>query len=74
MNEPSSRDPIDALAEEFIRQYRQGERPTIEYFARQRPEHADEIRELFPMLVDIEQVKAEQGSTTSRTAATSSPR
>ena len=58
MNE-QSRDPIEMLAEEFVRRYREGERPTIEEFARQHGEHADDIRNLFPILVNIEQLKAD---------------
>ena len=57
MNDRSTRNPIDVLADEFVQRYRQGERPTIEQFAQQHPEFADDIRNLFPMLVNIEQLK-----------------
>lgn len=69
MNEQSSRDPIEMLAEQFVERYRQGERPTIEEFARQHAKYADDIRNLFPMLVDIEQLKAQDAAQAGMTAA-----
>jgi len=69
MNEQSSRDPIEMLAEQFVQRYRQGERLTIEEFARQHAEYADDIRNLFPMLVDIEQLKGQDASQVGITAA-----
>ena len=58
MNE-QSRDPIEMLTEEFVQRYREGERPTIEEFARQHGEYADDIQNLFPILVNIEQLKGD---------------
>ncbi len=60
MNQQPARDPIDLLADEFVRCYRQGEQPTIEQFAVQHPEFADDIRTLFPLLINIEQLKDRQ--------------
>lgn len=69
MNEQTSRDPIEMLAEQFVQKYRQGERPTIEQFALENTEFADDIRNLFPMIVDIEQLKASECSSSAVGAA-----
>jgi eukaryotic-like serine/threonine-protein kinase len=53
--EPGRRDPVEQLAEAFMERYRRGERPPIEEFIAQAPEHADEIRELFPALILLDQ-------------------
>src|SRR6478672_11018911 len=53
--EPVRRDPVEELAEAFLERHRRGERPAIEEFIAQAPEHADEIRELFPALIMLEQ-------------------
>src|SRR5690348_1839720 len=55
-------DLLDRLAEEFAARYRRGERPTLEEYTDNYPELADEIRELFPAMVEVEQVdQARQG-------------
>ena len=69
MNEQTSRDPIEMLAEQFVQKYRQGERPTIEEFALENTEFADDIRNLFPMIVDIEQLKGPECSSPAPGAA-----
>jgi eukaryotic-like serine/threonine-protein kinase len=51
------RNPIDELAEQFAQRLRRGERPALTEYVRQYPELADEIRELFPALVMMEQLK-----------------
>jgi WD40 repeat protein/serine/threonine protein kinase len=47
---------LDQLAEEFAERYRRGERPSLREYSDRYPELADEIRELFPALVEVEQV------------------
>jgi hypothetical protein len=42
------RQTVEQLAEEFIERYRQGERPPFSEYTARRPEHAAEIRDLFP--------------------------
>jgi serine/threonine protein kinase/tetratricopeptide (TPR) repeat protein len=49
------RDPVEQLAEDFLDRYRRGERPALSEYAARLPEHADEIRELFPALLLMEQ-------------------
>src|SRR5262245_53340799 len=51
---------LNRLADEFAARYRQGERPSLQEYAERHPELADDIRELFPALVEIEQVKEDQ--------------
>jgi hypothetical protein len=51
---PPARDPVEELAEAFLERYRRGERPALSEFIARAPDHADEIRELFPALVLME--------------------
>ena len=53
----SDRDPVEQLAEEFAQRLRRGERPALSEYLDKYPEHADEIREVFPALVMMEQFK-----------------
>ena len=56
---PGSRDysRFDALAEEFAERHRRGERPSLNEYIDRLPEMADEIREMFPALIEFEQVE-----------------
>jgi hypothetical protein len=51
----SGPDLFNLLADEFAERYRGGERPPLSEYTDKYPELADEIRELFPALVAIEQ-------------------
>jgi serine/threonine protein kinase len=53
----SDHGPVDRLAEEFLARHRRGEHPAIAEYAARHPEWADEIREVFPALVLMEQLK-----------------
>jgi serine/threonine protein kinase/WD40 repeat protein len=53
----SGRDPVEQLMESFLGQWRRGERPSLEEYAARCPDRADEIRELFPAFVELEQLK-----------------
>ena len=56
MNPSSSdRDPLEVLAEEFVDRYRRGERPSMREFAQKHPDLAEQIRDLFPALVAMEE-------------------
>jgi len=46
---------FDELAEEFVERCRRGERPSLQEYAERLPEMAEEIREMFPALVEVEQ-------------------
>ena len=50
----SERNPVERLAEEFLERFRQGGRPSLAEYIARHSEHADEIRELFPMLLELE--------------------
>ena len=58
------RDPLEALAEEFIERRRNGECPTVEEYAAEQPDLAEEIRALFPTIANLEglKVRNEQSS------------
>ncbi|MDP6503728.1 MAG: serine/threonine protein kinase, partial [Planctomycetota bacterium] len=57
------RDPFDELASEFVERQRSGDCPTIDEYVERYPELADEIRELFPTIAAMENVRAgRQGS------------
>jgi hypothetical protein len=45
---------FDELAEEFAERYRRGERPDLQEYIDRLPGMADEIREMFPALVEVE--------------------
>ena len=56
-NDSSAADPFGAIADEFVEAFRQGQRPSVEEFARRYPAHADEIRDMLPALALMEQAK-----------------
>jgi serine/threonine protein kinase len=49
--------PVEVLAEEFLRRYRQGEQPTLAEYLERYPELAEQIRAVFPALIAVEQLK-----------------
>jgi serine/threonine protein kinase/WD40 repeat protein len=55
--------PLDALAEEFVARHRRGERPSVSEYADRYPELADDIRDLFPGLVVMEDVRPQADAT-----------
>ena len=55
----STYDLLDRLAEEFAARFRRGERPALKEYTDRYPELADEIRELFPAMVKVEQVEGD---------------
>jgi WD40 repeat protein/serine/threonine protein kinase/Flp pilus assembly protein TadD len=57
---PSSnaeRNPVEQLAEEFAERQRRGENPAIGEYTAKYPQWAEQIRDLFPALVLMEQLK-----------------
>jgi WD40 repeat protein/serine/threonine protein kinase/tetratricopeptide (TPR) repeat protein len=48
---------LTRLADEFAARYRAGERPSLQEYVDRHPALADEIRELFPTMVEMEQVR-----------------
>jgi serine/threonine protein kinase/tetratricopeptide (TPR) repeat protein len=51
---------LNRLAEEFAERYRKGERPALQEYIDRHPELADDIRDYFPALAEIEQVKEDR--------------
>jgi serine/threonine protein kinase len=58
------RNPVEALAEEFLERKRRGERPALQEYLDRHPELADEIRDLFPALLMMEDLGNSSGATT----------
>jgi WD40 repeat protein/serine/threonine protein kinase len=50
----SERNPVEELAEEFLERRRRGERPALSEYTNRYPQWADKIRNLFPLLIDME--------------------
>jgi eukaryotic-like serine/threonine-protein kinase len=51
----ADRDPFEVVAESFLARFRSGELPSIDDLAARHPELADQIRELLPALLMVEQ-------------------
>ena len=60
------RETVEQLAEEFVARYRRGERPPLSEYTERYPEHAEQIRDLFPALVMMEQIAPDSQSDTLR--------
>ena len=57
MADPTSdRDPLDALAADFVKRIRRGEHPSVSEYAAAHPALAEEIGELFPTIAKMEQL------------------
>jgi serine/threonine protein kinase len=66
MKAPSShREPVEKLAEEFVERFRRGEKPTLDEYVTRFPELAEQIRALFPTLLEMEQLASVEGQPTS---------
>ncbi len=64
-----ARNPVELLAEEFLDRKRRGERPTLREYLERHPELAEEIRDLFPALLMMEDLGESSGGTTGSLAA-----
>ena len=64
-----ARNPVELLAEEFLDRKRRGEHPTMAEYVERHPDFADEIRDLFPALVMMEDLGESSGGTTGSLAA-----
>jgi serine/threonine protein kinase len=53
----ADRNPVEVLAEEFLARDRRGERPSLSEYVTRYPDLADAIRELFPVLLEMEDVR-----------------
>ncbi len=69
MNDATTdRDPVEELAAEFVERHRRGECPTIEEYVAQHPELAEGIRDLFPTIAALEQLKTARWAPSDRRA------
>jgi serine/threonine protein kinase/tetratricopeptide (TPR) repeat protein len=57
IDDSAERNPVEVLAEEFLARQRLGERPSLTEYVLRYPQLADEIRELFPVLLDMEDAR-----------------
>ena len=57
----SDRDPVELLAEEFMERRRRGESPSIQEYEEKYPTHAEDIRDVFPALIVMDE--ADPGAT-----------
>src|SRR5260370_39858091 len=74
MADPETRrNPVEELADAFLVRYRRGERPSITEFVDSHPELADEIRELFPALVVMEEIGKEEAAPSASAGGTRVP-
>ncbi|MFM9116135.1 MAG: serine/threonine protein kinase, partial [Planctomycetota bacterium] len=69
----TDRHPVEELAEAFVAQLRTGLTPSIEDWAQSHPEHAATIRAVFPSLMLVEKVSAQDGTITSASHHASAP-
>ena len=60
ISSPSDEHPLEALAADFVARRRRGERPSVEEYAASHPELAKAIRDLFPTIGVLEEVRAQQ--------------
>ncbi len=70
------RDPVEQLAEEFLDRHRQGDRVSITDYAERHPHLAQRIRDLFPTLLLMEELRPDTTSSHGRggTSAQASPK
>ena len=63
------RDPVEALATDFLERQRRGLAPTVSEYVERYPQWADEIRDLFPTISAMEQWKNHKESSSDRPAS-----
>ena len=74
MSESSAeRNPVKVLADEFLARQRRGERPSLEEYIALFPELAEEIEEVFPVLLDIENARWDAAEPTGPAATPRGP-
>ena len=52
--------PIDSIAAEFVERLRRGEHPSVEEYAKLHPDIAEDVRELLPAVVAMEELKLQR--------------
>jgi WD40 repeat protein/serine/threonine protein kinase len=64
---------LTRLADEFAARFRAGERPALKEYVDRHPELADDIREMFPAMVEIEQAGEDHQEATEQAALPQAP-
>ena len=64
---------LTRLADEFAARFRRGERPSLQEYLDRYPDLAEDIRDLFPVMAEIEQVKEEPRAAVQDLAGGGSP-
>src|SRR5579859_3804367 len=64
---------LNQLADEFAARYRRGERPSLQEYIDRHPELAQDIREYFPAMVEMEQVKDDRQAPAEQATACALP-
>ncbi len=64
---------LNHLAEEFAQRYRKGQRPSLQEYIERHPALADDIREYFPALAAMEQVKNDRQGPVKQAASLALP-
>jgi eukaryotic-like serine/threonine-protein kinase len=72
-NSPANYILLTRLADEFAARYRAGERPSLQEYIDRHPALAEDIRELFPAMVEIEQVKEDHQNAAGQAQAPTAP-
>jgi serine/threonine-protein kinase len=70
----SNADRLGQLADDFLERHRRGERPALTEYADRHPELAEQIRDLFPALALMEDVRPDPPSAAAAPSATEPPR
>ena len=74
MSESSvERNPVEVLADDFLARQRRGERPSLGEYVALFPELAEEIEELFPVLLDMEDARLDAAELTGPAAEPRGP-
>ncbi|MGK0517762.1 MAG: serine/threonine protein kinase/tetratricopeptide (TPR) repeat protein [Planctomycetota bacterium] len=76
VTEPNSskRDPLDLLIEQFLVVYRSGEPVTVQVYAEQHPEHQEQLLDLLPTLLTLEDVKRDRATSGTDRVSVSLPK
>jgi serine/threonine protein kinase len=58
------RNPVEALAEEYLERHRSGDKPELSEYTEKYPDLAEEIEDLFPALLMMEDIRPDSGDAT----------
>lgn len=73
-DDAQERNPVEVLADEFAEELRKGRLPSVEEYVKKCPEHADEIRELFPSIAMMEGLSEKEQASRDAVKRTTAPK